>query len=522
MAGVWETFAAMFEKRSAWIAAGIAFAAALLTMTADPVGVFYDDAIYLLTAKALAEGHGLVYTFLPGNPPAIHYPPLWPAILAAVWKIAPPFPENIAWFKLINPVFVAVAAAGTVVVGRRLFGLPWWLAFGVAVVSTAAAPVLVLTNVLLSEPLFLALLFPTILAHERFARERSVRWAIIAAALAALIVLGRTIAGVVVVATVMVLLLDRRWRDVAVYSLVVGVLLLPWQMLVWDAAPGFPDELRGSYGPYLEWVMDGYREGGWPFLRDVFMKNIESGWIMSGFFMSPLIRGVAREALTGGTLALFLAGLVILWSRRGLRITALAVAGYVGVVLSWPFQVERFIWALWPLLVLIVAGASYDLVRGLRAEGRPRAAVAMLVLAVALATGNVIYNVRGLSRGWTSSASRDMSDRSLILVRYVNADERLHGKVIATEVAPMVALYTGQTVVPVEMLTTREHIEPKTPAENVETIQRIDRAFAPDAYVLLPQGAHIRALLAATLDSTRRLQDVTPVGVPVRAFFTHP
>ena len=181
---------AFFELRAAWIAAAVALTGGLLTMTAHPVGVFYDDAIYLLTAKALAEGQGYVYAFLPGSPPAIHYPPLWPGILAVAWKLAPEFPANIPWLNLINPFLVAAAAAGTVVFGRRALGLPTWLAFFVAVLSTVAVPVLVLTNVLLSEPLFLALLFPTLFVTERFAKEGGVRWAVAAAAMPPLVVLA--------------------------------------------------------------------------------------------------------------------------------------------------------------------------------------------------------------------------------------------------------------------------------------------------------------------------------------------
>ncbi len=512
---------AFFERRAAWIAAACALAGGLLTMTAHPVGVFYDDAIYLLVAKAIAEGHGYVYAFLPGSPPAIHYPPLWPVILAAAWKVTPAFPGNIAWFLFINPLLVGICAGATVVFGRRVLGLPTWLAFFVAVLATVSVPVLVLTNVLLSEPLFLALLFPTLLVTERFAREGGVRWAVAAAAMAALIVLGRTIAGVIVVATVMVLVLDKRWRDVAIYTLVVVVLLGPWQYFVWKSSPGFPEVLKGSYGPYLDWVADGYREGGLPFLRDVLVKNLYSAWLMTSFFISPLIRGPVRELLTAGTLSLFLAGLVLFWTRRRLRITALATVGYAGVVLAWPFQVERFVWAVWPLLLLITVTAAYDLVNGLRTEARPRVSVAVLVLAVTLGAGHIAYNIRGLARGYAESAARDMSGRSMVLVQYINADTRLHGKLIATEVAPMVALYTGQTVVPVEMLTTREHIERKTDAENVETVRRIDAAYRPDAYVLLPQGAHLRALLQTGLDSTRGLREVTPVGVPVRSFLTN-
>src|SRR5690606_12301321 len=120
-------------------------------------------------------------------------------------------------------------------------------------------------NVLLSEPLFLALLCPTLLVTARLHTEGGVRWVLAAAALAALLTLTRTIGGVVVIATVMILASERRWGDALRYTGVVTVLLLPWQLFVWRQSGGFPPELEGSYGPYLSWIADGYREGGWPF-----------------------------------------------------------------------------------------------------------------------------------------------------------------------------------------------------------------------------------------------------------------
>lgn len=206
------------DRHAALLAAAGALLAGLLTMTAHPVGVFYDDAIYLLTARALAEGQGYVYPHLPGTPDAIHYPPGWPLLLAAAWRLVPDFPANVAWLKLINPVLLGAGAAGMVVVGRRLLGLPSWAALAVALAAMTAIPVLALANVLLSEPLFVALLFPALLACERLARARTpggvaapgARDAVLAAVLTAAVVLTRTIAGVVFIATVLVLLLDRR------------------------------------------------------------------------------------------------------------------------------------------------------------------------------------------------------------------------------------------------------------------------------------------------------------------------
>jgi 4-amino-4-deoxy-L-arabinose transferase-like glycosyltransferase len=119
--------------------------------------------------------------------------------------------------------------------------------------------------------------------------------ALAAAALVALLVLVRTLGGVVLIAGVLLLLRERRWRELLVFAVVTVVLLLPWQRMVWAASPAFPDELRGSYGPYLEWVVDGYRAGGIAFFREVLAANVVATWAMLGIFMSPLVDGPVRH-----------------------------------------------------------------------------------------------------------------------------------------------------------------------------------------------------------------------------------
>jgi len=239
------------ERRAAVSAALVTLVVGLATMSPDLIGVFFDDAIYVLMGKAIAEGQGYVYPQLPGTPPAIHYPPVWPGLIALVWKLGPAFPANIAWLKALNPLLLAGGAYGGVLVARRLFGFPPWVAALAVTAATASIPMHVLTNVLLSEPIFVALLFPTTLVAVRLQRDGGWQLAIAAGVAAAVLVLTRTIAGAFVVATVLVLLHERRWRETGIYVAVVTVLLLPWQLFVWKHSPGFPDELSGSYGPYL-------------------------------------------------------------------------------------------------------------------------------------------------------------------------------------------------------------------------------------------------------------------------------
>ena len=511
---------AAVEARAHWIAALVALVAALATMTSDPIGVFNDDGIYLLTAKALAEGQGYVYPHLPGTPPAIHYPPVWPILLAAVWKIAPAFPANIGWLKLINPVVLAAAAAVGVAFGERLLGLRRWVALCAVVAATVTVPVLLLTNLLLSEPLFLLVLMPALLVTERLVREGGVRRALLAAVLVALLVLVRTLGGVVLIAGVLLLLRERRWRETLVFATVTVALLMPWQLFVWAAIPTFPDELRGSYGPYLEWVVDGYKSGGFGFFLAVLAKNVDATWVMMGIFNSPSAEGPLRPVMAALSILTFVAGLVALSGRARAPVTALAITGYLVAVLGWPFWVDRFLWVIWPMVVLIAVAGALAVSQSLRDRGRVRAAGIALGLLALLAVGHEAYNARGLSRGWYSSASRDMTAAGIRLVRQVNDDRSLDGRLIAAELAPMVALYTGLQVLPLEILTPREHVVDKTLPERTRELEAIHRRFHPAAYVVMQAGPYYPALREAQLDGVRALVDVSPPGDPVRTLRT--
>ena len=517
-----RTIATRGESRAAIAAALVTLAVAVATMSPHLIGVFFDDAIYVLLGKAIAEGHGYVYMQLPGTPPGIHYPPLWPAVLAAVWAVGPEFPGNALWFKLLNPVILSAAAYSGVLVAHRLFGFPAWVS-GVAVtVGTASIPLLVLTNVVLSEPLFLLMTLVALLAFARYEGAPSLKWAVLAAAVTALAVLTRTIGGVFVIATLLILTHERRWRDIAVYAGTVFILLLPWQMFVWASSPGFPELLRGSYGPYLEWVAGGYRDGGVEFLRSVVEKNLGDGQRSIGAMLTPSLPGAPRALAKGLAMTLFIVGMVATFRRRETRMLATAMAGYLAVVLTWPVQTERFIWGLWPLFLLVALAGAQAISRGIPlALPSPRAAWlsrATLVAAGLLAVGHAVYNVRAISRGWAVSASRQMSVRAERLISYVNSDPRLEGLVIGTDADPVVALYTGKTVVPVEIMLPRDHVQLKSTEERAADIARFDREFRPDAYVLLPDGVHVAALLAAPLDSTRRLVEITLPGRGARSF----
>ncbi len=500
--------AASMDRRAPLIAALVALIAGIATLSSDPVGVFNDDGLYLLTARALAEGHGFVYPHLPGTPAAIHYPPLWPMLLAVFWRFGPGFPESVSLLKLVNPCLIACAAAGMVVTGRRLLGLPPWAALAAAVIAFTSMPVLLLSMHLLSEPLFLALLFPALLAAERLVHEGGDRQAIVAGGLAAMLVLTRTLGGVVPVATLVVLAMGRRWRAAAVHGAVVALLLVPWQLYVWGAATGFPDELRGSYGPYLEWVIGGYRKEGWSALSATLAQNLHGLRAFMGSMVLPGGAGLARTLVGVSVIGLVAAAGALLWRAGRARVVLVGFAGYLTVALAWPFLIDRFMWGVWPLVILIIVGGSQQALGLVASQGRA-GRLALTLLAVLLLAGHEMASVRGLRGGWQRALSTEMTAYGVHLARAVNTEPRLEGRRLVAELAPLVALYGGDTVIPAEILTTGQHLRRKTVADHRAELEAIDARFLPGAFVVLSGGPYLAALRQARLAAGRTLIDVS-------------
>jgi hypothetical protein len=98
-------------RKLAWVV-GIAVFALLYWVRLDrTVGMFMDDAWYALLGKALATGRG--YTLINSPTPGILplYPPVYPALLALIFKLAPAFPENV-WLLNVYPFWRWLARPG--------------------------------------------------------------------------------------------------------------------------------------------------------------------------------------------------------------------------------------------------------------------------------------------------------------------------------------------------------------------------------------------------------------------------
>lgn len=487
------------------LAALAVFAVAAASITPDPIGIFVDDGIYTLVAKALAAGHGYRYDFLPGTPPAIHYPPVFPLLLAAVMKLTPAFPANAAVLKFINPVCFAVGTYVAVRLGTRTLGLPAAVAAAVVVVSALIAPMLMLTNVVMSEPLFFAMLAVAILVVEDAVATGGWRRAVAAGVLCALVTLVRTVGGVVLPAAVLALWMGKRRRESVIAFVASLALLAPWQVFVWSASPGFPPELGGMYGPYLEWLVRAYRADP-SFAWRVGVLNTETLWRTFGFFFAPRLPA-AVQALASMAFLLFSAAGLMALRRRALSLAVFLLL-YAGVVLAWPYAPVRFLGAMWPLAGLLCAAGAASVYTWLgthrRAWQRP-----MLAAALLLGVGHAAYAARGLANGWAGSAQR--AKTALLWPQVTWAAQHADAKdLIASDAHVIISLYTGRVTVPVSMLTPAEYVQPKALPTIAGEMHALDARYRPSLLVLVRDAPEADALpLFAALPSAPR---ITPIA----------
>lgn len=464
-------------RAAPYLVAAIAMIAAVAAIEPWPVGVFQDDGVYAVLAKSLATGEGYRYLNIPGSPAATHYPPGYPAFLALLWKAYPHFPQNVTLFKFANAALLGAAAAGFFLVARRTLQLSAWQGGGAVVAFTACAPVVLLTVMVLSEPLFLALLPPALLASERSATSGEGRDAVLAAVLGVALAMVRTIGILIVPATLLVLAWRRHWRAAAILAAAAAVAMLPWQLWVAAHASDVPDVFVGKYGSYLGWFADAVSRNGIDFLRDVAMVNARSlaghGWASTATEALP---AGARALVTLALSASFVLGLVALGRRA--PVIALFMLAYLAVVVIWPFSPARFTWGIWPLVGLAYAMAAVALGQWPRRAPRYAAGAALALLAV----GYGRYNWSAASAGWWTELQRGVADRARPLAAWVAANTD-SAAVIATDDDVLIHLYTGRRTIPNGVFTPEEYVTPQTPAFATASLRRIVRTFDVD-YVL--------------------------------------
>jgi hypothetical protein len=477
-----DSLASRRERLMPLFLAALATVAVMVSIAPFPVGVYQDDGIYTVLAKSLATGEGYRYLHLPGSPNATHYPPLYPLFLAGLWKLLPSFPANITLFKFANAVFIGLAAFFGWRFARRQLGMGQWNALLSTGAFTICAPVVLHGVMVLSEPMFLAALFPVLVACERAGRSGERRDALVAGAAAGVLALIRTVGVVAIPATALVLAWRRRWIP-ALLVVAAGVaVMLPWQLWIAANDDQLPAVFLGRYGSYSGWLIGGVRDGGLPWLSDLVLFNlrlvVDGGWQMLAVSsLPPPVRWFATIVVTT-----FFAGGWWLMLRRA-PVTAWAVAAYLAIVISWPFEPPRFIFAVWPLVGMIMGLAIHAVVTW-RPATRPHLVlrVAGVAMAALLIAGYAKNNYEGVETRWWSRVQSAVASRSKPMAEWVLANTSPDA-VVATDDDVLMHLYTGRRTLPTGTLTPQEHMTPQTPAFATEALRTILQTYDVD-YVL--------------------------------------
>jgi hypothetical protein len=492
-----DTTAAYSPDRIAPVVLGaVVLAVGLLTITPWPVGVFQDDAIYVVLAKALATGEGFRMINMPGAPHATHFPPGYPLVLAALWKAFPSFPDNIVVFKFLNALFLAGTAIGTYRFGRSRLGLAPLGAAVAAAAGTISVVVLMITGVVLSEPLYMLLVIPTLVLAERAADDGTARTAVAAGALIGVLALVRTVGVFLLPAALVVLLLRRRWTSAAIVAASALVFILPWQLWISAYQGETPAPFVGKYGAYGPWLAEGYRAGGLPFAGAVIAKNANELFGFLGFISLPVAPAWPRFISLGTVMVLLAVGAVSAWRR--IPVTIVFLLGYGAVILAWPFEPTRFALVWWPVLAGLFAAGVRRLWTW-RPARRPLRGIRIAGLAAALivAGGYASYNVRGVRQKWWANIQSDAGTRAKPIAEWVARSTRPEDVVISDDDL-IVYLYTGRRAVPTATFTALGHITPLTSPEDAAVLRGMLAQVRPRWYIAASQQSiNAAAILAA-------------------------
>lgn len=406
------------------------FALALWAQSDAMVGVFYDDGLYVVLAKALAQGEGYRYIHLPDAPAAVHYPFLYPVALSLLWQLWPHFPDNVVLFQIFDSAALGAAAWAMALHARRWNAAPM-AAYVALPLGFAAFPLLTIVGVRLSEPLFLAFMTLTVLVADR--EEVSDRTALTAGALAGIAALTRGV-GIAAVLGVAAAFWLRRHRRAAGVSAGVGLaLVLPWVLWVAAQAGDLDPRLAANYGTYL----DEARQAG----VGAFLSGLGLGVVaplarltlpaVPGWLWYPLAFLLFAAVITGG----------VTTARRAPALIA-TLALYLVIVALWPYAPDRFVWIVVPWLALLgTVGARFAWRRGRTAR------VAVAVLAVAVAVGYMPREYVSLrSRQFAATAEGISVPFGFLAPATVHATPA--DAVIAVEDEALMYLYTGRRTVP--------------------------------------------------------------------------
>lgn len=417
------------------LALAVVYGAAWL---APAVSLFHDDGIYLVTAKALAEGKGYRIASLPEEIPQTKFPFLFPAVLSVAWRAMPDFPRNAPLLKALPLAFALAWFVLSFRLIRRLGGTRLQ-ALWITLLSAASPLVIFCSTSLMSETLFAALLAGALLAAagveqgDSDGRARS-RNAWIAGLLAALAFLTRTVGIAALAGIPCGFALGRRFGAAARFLAAALPVAALWPLWVRAQTVAAPAQAFYSLENYASWNI---------------IFNYTPGEKFRIFYSNALKALAAPGVLVGLPPSVWIALAVLILGAVFLRKLArpgaieLTVAAYLAVICCWTWPPPRFLAVLLPLILWFLWSAAQAM-----AASRP-ARIAAVAAAGLISCAALAVDLRSLAgtlrlghfpiNGIATDDWREM-DKAFAWLR----DNAPADAVVLANLDPAVYLYTGR------------------------------------------------------------------------------
>ena len=455
-----------------------------------PAGVWHDDGVYMIIGEALSHGDGLVYGGVPGDVPAVKFPPLYPGLLSLLWVVLGSVGSVTLAAELLNLLLMAAAGGLLAWALHDGAGFRRREAVSLGALAFVSADVWRTALVPLSEPLFLALACAALALWHRASRRGEVRWAALLAALLVATVLTRTAGAAVVAGFAVALAVRRSVRAAAAVSAPALLAMAAWGAWTSLRAAAIPEGLRDVLGPYGGWLAGQLIGSPGAFLAGLptHANNVV------GRVLALLVPGLTGPWLWAVAVPLGAAALGGAWvlARRLAPLPWLALA-YLGMLLTWPYVDRRLVAPLHPWLIVAV---GVGVLEGLRRLGASSARAAPLLrralagLAVAWVVAFASVTASRAARGWAVAPYQLRAGRLAAAVEVLNNTAPPTAVVGAPEFWAALHLHGGWATAPSARFTPRSEDE-TTPVWGTPQQQLAMWWEVGVDHVLLEQGGQI-------------------------------